>query len=468
MKKVLFLAISILLFRVASSQVFIDSADTTRVTIVTANTDRLEAYSQKVLHYKNNTHITMSRTDSGKTIFTKIDDNNNIESAKYVVLDSFNVMDFDIFEDKLYFCGNKNNNISTEAFIAYVEIEELFFPNDVINLNPSNIKYSLINEIYQDSIFSINRIEVFKDNNSIVVSGIGKMYYGKPPYQTLSPSSNGSTLILTDPDEYYLDFFMFYSIKENIIITNQDEVDAGGSPTYALENDFEIFYIPTDTINGCYHHKFAEITETDNKIYLTSVDYSIITDSIYFTSEYLNIYSFDKFTRQQQSAKITLPLNVYQDLGIKTTHLTDDHFAIALNSYNYSTRIQTAYIFKVSPDSTNIFNISNSSLFDMLNTRGFKIYDCEYLPREEKVIVLKKSVINDHKMDIVFYLDMQPNVSYPYYSDKYKINLKKDSNYDICFNDLYVYDIKNYSVTGYFEENMMVVFDTKNDSYMFV
>lgn len=174
MKKVLFLAIFILMFGIASSQVFIDSADTTRVTIVTANTDRLEAYSQKVLH----THITMSRTDSGKTIFTKIDDNNNIESAKYVVLDSFNVMDFDIFEDKLYFCGNKNNNISTEAFIAYVEIEELFFPNDVINLNPSNIKYSLINEIYQDSIFSINRIEVFKDNNSIVVSGIGKCTMG--------------------------------------------------------------------------------------------------------------------------------------------------------------------------------------------------------------------------------------------------------------------------------------------------
>ena len=226
-----------------------------------------------------------------------------------------------------------------------------------------------------------------------------------------------------------------------------------------------MFYVPTDTIGSCYYNKFADITETNNKIYLTSVDYSIITDSVYFTSEYLNIYSFDKFTRQQQSAKIHLPLKIYQEYGIKTTHLTDDQFAVTLNSYNYQTRIQTASVFKISPDTTNIFNISNISLFDNFNGGGFKTYDCEYLPKEEEVIVLKKSAFNNHKTDVVFHLDMRPNVSYPYYSYKYKVNLKEGSNYDIYFNDLYVYSKEDYTVTGRFTEDRIVIYDTKNVGY---
>ncbi len=466
MRKVLLFAILIILFKVASSQVFKDSGDTTRVTIVNTNPEYLEHYSQKVLNYKNNTHIAMSKVSNDRVIFIKMDDNSNVESAQYVTIDSFNVKDFDIFENKLYFCGSKNNNVSTEAFIAYVPLEDLFPTQISIPLTPSTIKYTLINGMYQDSVFSIDRMEVFRDSNNVVIAGLGKMYYGKPPYQTLSPSPGGTTMVVNDFDEYYLDFFMFYTIKENTIVTNQNAVNMGSAPIYASVNDFEMFYVPTDTVASCYYNKFSDITETDNKIYLLSVDYSIITDSVYFTTAYFNLYSFDKFTRQQQSANINLPFSIYQGYGIKTVHLTDDNFAVALNSYNYQNRIQTAHVFKISPDDTTIFNVSNISFFDSFYGRGFEIYDCEYLPREEEVIVLKKSVINNHKTDVVFHLDMRPNVSYPYSSHKYKVNLKEGSNYDIYFNDLYVCGMKDYAAIGSFTESRMVVYDTKNNSYL--
>ena len=71
-----------------------------------------------------------------------------------------------------------------------------------------NIKYTLINNIYQDSIFSIDRIEVFKNATNTVVAGIGKMYYGNPPYTKIVFDPLGTYQMLVNPNEYYLDFFM--------------------------------------------------------------------------------------------------------------------------------------------------------------------------------------------------------------------------------------------------------------------
>jgi hypothetical protein len=467
MKKNVFFIISVLIFGMVYSQVFKDAQDYTRTSLIDLSTEYLQEYSQKVLHYKDSIHIAMSNTVEGKTIFTKMTDG-NIETAEYVVIDSFNVKDFDVFGDKLYFCGSKNNDVSTDAFIAYVDISDLFPPNDYIISNSSNIKYTLINNIYQDSIFSINRIEVFRDSNDVVIAGIGKMYYGKPPYEVMTPNQFDITFEFKDPSEYYLDFFMLYTIKEESVVTNQYDVDLGATPTYDIANNFEMFYIPTDTVNSCYYNKFADITETDNKIYLTAVDYSIISDSNYFTTNYIKLYSFDKLTRQQQTARINLSFSIYQDLGIKTTHLTGDDFAIALNQYRKVSGVytQTPCVFKVSPDATNIFNLSNFSFFDSFKGRGFKIYDCDYLAKRQEVIVLKNSAINEQKYDVVLHLDMRPNVTYPYTSYKYKVNLKENSDYHIRMSDLCVSASHGYTVTGYFTDESMLIYDTRNESYL--
>lgn len=69
MKKILFFAISILMFGIASSQVFIDSIDVTRTSSVSAGADRLSPYTQKVLYWNKDRHVILSQNASGRGIF---------------------------------------------------------------------------------------------------------------------------------------------------------------------------------------------------------------------------------------------------------------------------------------------------------------------------------------------------------------------------------------------------------------
>lgn len=81
MKKTLFFAIFVLIFTVASSQVFQDTQNLTRLTTVKSGNSVLSAYTQKVLPYTKEQHIALSRTNEGKTVFTLMKDDSN-ESAK--------------------------------------------------------------------------------------------------------------------------------------------------------------------------------------------------------------------------------------------------------------------------------------------------------------------------------------------------------------------------------------------------
>lgn len=168
MKKVLFFAIFILIFGIARSQVFIDNTDVTRTSSVSAGADRLSPYTQKVLYWNKDRHVILSQNASGRGVFT-LTENGNTETAKSVTLSNyFNVKDFAIEGDTLYFCGSVNNNGSNVAFLAYIKIETLFkdyniapmdsviIPDSSTQILPiisSGIKYTLINNAYQDSIF---------------------------------------------------------------------------------------------------------------------------------------------------------------------------------------------------------------------------------------------------------------------------------------------------------------------------
>lgn len=451
------------MFGIASSQVFIDSTDATRLTLVSGGNRDLVAYTQKTLFWEKNQHIVLSKNIEGNSIFTLIKDN-NVELAENITLDSyFNVSDFDIEGSTLYFCGNVRNGISTEAFIAYADINHLFFPSDVISLIPLNIKYTLINNIYQDSIFSIDRIEVFKNATNTVVAGIGKMYYGNPPYTKIVFDPLGTYQMLVNPNEYYLDFFMLYTITEDSVITNSYNVALGDSPTYATANDFEMFYVANDTINNCYYNKFADITETKNKIYLTSINYSN-TNIPYPTlhAKFIDLISFDKLTRQQTSGRIHVSNPIHQSYGVKTSHIIDDEIAIVYNACFEGTD-QVSYALRVKPDIVNIFDITNISKFDSIFS-GCTILDCDYLEKEEELVVLKKSLINSDISDLIFHLNMKPNISYPYYSYKYKIFF--DHDVYLSLNDINNSNSPYYTISGYSTENNLLIFDAKNESYL--
>lgn len=478
MKKVLFFAIFILIFGIARSQVFIDNTDVTRTSSVSAGADRLSPYTQKVLYWNKDRHVILSQNASGRGVFT-LTENGNTETAKSVTLSNyFNVKDFAIEGDTLYFCGSVNNNGSNVAFLAYIKIETLFkdyniapmdsviIPDSSTQILPiisSGIKYTLINNAYQDSIFSIDRIEVFKDStNNTTIAGIGKMYYGNPPYEKLQfDPYEGISYVFKDPSEYYLDFFMFYTIKEDTNINNYlDVVFQGDSATYGLANDFEMFYIPSDTAGNCYYNKFADITETDSRIYLTSINYSItgvqdpLNDAVY-----IDIYSFDKSTRQQKTGRLNLPYPVHQAYGVKTTHTIKDNIAIVYNNC-YNQYNQYTCAFEIRPYN-NSFMTSKVSIFDTLK-QGYKIYDCEYLENEQELIVLKKSLFEGQKEDFVFHLKMSDTTTFPYDYTRYKIYYK--DGFELSYSDLNISNYSYYTVAGYIAENNMLIYDTKNNS----
>lgn len=479
MKKILFFAISILMFGIASSQVFIENTDVTRISSVPAGADRLSPYTQKVLYWNKDRHVILSQNASGRGIFT-LTENGNTETAKSVTLSNyFNVKDFAIEGDTLYFCGSVNNNGSNVAFLAYIKIETLFKNNNIvvpadsliipdsINTIPitlSGIKYTLINNAYQDSIFSIDRIEVFKDStNNTTIAGIGKMYYGHPPYEKFQfDPYEGINYEFVDPSEYYLDFFMFYTIKEDTNINNYFDVFfQGDSATYGLSNDFEMFYIPSDTIGSCYYNKFADITETPHKIYLTSINYSITgTQDPLNDAAYIDIYSFDKSTRQQKTGRLNLPYPVHQAYGVKTTHTFKDNIAIVYNNcFNQNNQYTCA--FEIMHGDNNSFMTSKVSIFDTLQ-QGYKIYDCEYLENEQELIVLKKTLFEGQKEDFVFHLKMSDTTTFPYNYTRYKINF--EDGYDFSYSDLNISDYYYYTVVGSIYDNRMIIYDTKNHS----
>ncbi|MBO7277260.1 MAG: hypothetical protein J6U84_04790 [Bacteroidales bacterium] len=471
MKKNVFFIIFILLFGIASSQVFIDNVDAMRTTSIMAGTDRLSAYTQKVLYWSKDQHVILSQNVDGKSVFA-LTKNGTTEIVEDITLSSyFNVKDFAIEGDTLYFCGNVIVDGSNVAFLAYVGIGDLFKDRNLLDsikaphLLQSGIKYTLINNAYEDSIYSIDRIEVFKDATNTVVAGIGKMYYGEPPYEVMHPNSNGDiTFELKNPHEYYLDFFMLYTIKEDSAMCNLFDVLGGATPNYDIANDFEMFYVLSDTTANCYHNKFADITETDSKIYLISVNYSNTTFSNpLIHSSYIDIISFDKQTRQQQTGRVNLPSPIHQAYGVKATHTTKENIAIVYNTC-YDPLNQYSCAFAIMPDEHNSFISSKISIFDTL-PQGFKIYDCEYLEEEEELVVLKKSVFNDQKEDLVFHLKMNDTINYPYDYIKYKINF--EDSYGLCCNDLNVSNTYDYTVAGYISENRILIYETKINSYSY-
>ena len=259
------------------------------------------------------------------------------------------------------------------------------------------------------------------------------MYYGEPPYDKIQPSPEGLTYVFVDPPEYYLDFFMLYTIKEDSAMCNLFDVLDGATPIYDIANDFEMFYVLSDTISSCYYNKFADITETDSRIYLTSVNYSNISISNPLNhASYIDIISIDKQTRQQQTGRVNLPSPIHQAYGIKTTHTIKDNIAIVYNTC-YAPLNQHSCAFTIMPDEHGSFISSKIYIFDTLQER-FKIYDCEYLEQDEELVILKKSIFKGQKEDLVFHLKMNDTITYPYDYIRYKIYFEESN--DLCYNDL--------------------------------
>ena len=448
MKKVLLFLILASMFNILQAQVFKEENEYTKTTRALQSLGELDLYSPKVLPVDKETHIALATSISNRSVFVLLQ-NGSTEMAKQVVLDTcFNVKDFAIYDGMLYFCGNMSNDSTTEAFIAYTSVSQMFPTSGSSGSTPRNIKYTRINNIPQDNIYSIDRIEAYynSDSNEVVLAGIGKMRYGKPPYLRFNHDYSDGELELVDPIEYDLDFFMLYTIKEQLEKTNYYASCLGATPVYDTANHLELFYVPTDTIGGCYFNKFADITQTDNKIYLTSVNYGNSYVNWYLHSRYIDVISFDKLTHQQQTGRITFPFNIHQEYGVKTTALRNDEIAIACAKCDETIPAVECCALKISAFDSNSFVLSHISIFDSVYGKPH-ILDCEYLDTTNELLVLKESKLGNIDEDIVFHINLDDDVNYPYDSYKYwVVNTEEDRLFK--WNDLQSSNAYNYTVFG--------------------
>ncbi len=473
MKRALLFLILATMFNILQAQVFKKDIEYTRTTRVQIAGDVMNNSSVlKILPYKENyAYITLSENADGNAMFTYFEDDEP-EIAKHVILDSyFNVKDFTIYGSILYFCGNVLTDSSTEAFIAYTYIDELFHQPmnenveaSVFSISSPAIKYTLIDNIYQDKIYSINRIEAYyhTDSNEVVLAGIGKMYYGKPKYlEFFDDPILGLYTDYIDPDEYYLDFFMFYTIKETQEVMNNYDVNLGASPIYGTANYVELFYVPTDTIGSCYHNKFVDITQTDNKIYLTSINYSNSNILYNAHSNYIDVISFDKLTRRQQTSRVILPFEIHPEFGVKTANIKNDEMAIACIKCNEQAFFTEGCVLKLKPLDTTSFVLSNIFIFDSVYGKPH-ILDCEYLDTTNELIILKETLIGDNYEEWIYHISDNDSLSFPYTSNKYRINIDIDP-LELPWNDLLSVNQSNYAVFGGFYSELFI-YDRKFDA----
>ncbi|MDD5961487.1 MAG: hypothetical protein PUC16_04355 [Bacteroidales bacterium] len=379
----------------------------------------------------------------------------------------FQIKDFAVLGDTLYFCGNINDASSSVAFMAYIGIEELFSPT-YTGMDTNNIKYTLFDDIYQDSIYSIDRIEAYYDScNNRVIAGIGKMLYGKPPYMRMT--MNG--MMVVDPDEYYLDFVMFYTIKEQQQLVNYNDSVMGAQPIYADANDVQMFYIPSDTINGAYYHKFHDITQTNNFVHIAYANHQDEIEGQTPLVSSLKVVQFDKNTLQNVAYDIMFGDWIHLHYGIKLANVgsaaTEDSLSLSFMSIVNDSDSTVSVTMKLYMTNMSEIDIVHISKYDTLPNKG-GIKDCKYMSSIGKLLVLKNTRIDENTneyADAIFYIDMNDEVLFPYTTDE-MLATPLNGKY-IMWNNIVTSDSSHYSLTGY--RNMLnysplFYFDKCNDT----
>ncbi len=474
MKRITFLLMCIIVnVAYLNAQVFSrSSAGSGTHDVVFGSSDTfLNHYTQKLQSLNDTTHIVFTR-NNGQGIFCLV--NNHGEENGIVrwleISPYFKISDFAVLDSTLYFSGYVNIDTSKVAFIAYTDIEPLFAEN-VFFLDTNNIKYTLFDGIYQDKIYEVNRIEPFYDsvNDVIKLACIGKMYYGTPPKWVFSPLAE--ELVLRDPAEYQLDFFMLYSVTEESVITNSYDVSLSDvEPIYSPANKAEMFYFAQDTLNGINkRNQFMDIVLTDDFICVVAADFSDTNSSIAPHTHLINVARFNKTDMGQNVCRITLPFEIHPEYGIKVTNLEGNEIALCCIKCQHRIDTTACCVLKIDINDKQ-FRVLQNSLFDIKYGKAF-IRDCLHLRKSNELVVLKYSIFDTIETDIVFHLSMKNNITFPYTSNKYLVDNPINSM-GIVWNNISSSNIYNYTLTGcqsrylMFFDKMLLPAEIQNDCYV--
>ncbi|HBN04969.1 MAG TPA: hypothetical protein DD434_04160 [Bacteroidales bacterium] len=322
----------------------------------------------------------------------------------------FKVQDFSIMGDSIYFCGYMNTvdegfKGSTQGFIAYIKISDLFSGQNNFQYNYSRVPTTT----------HVNKIKTYYNNlGERVVVGIGKQYYSAPIYQcpvgAVGPGDPNPPIPTPDcwvyPDTNQYDCFIGYKITETVL-----------NPSYPSVNPFSIYRheFAYDDLNNPYEYEeFRDLIVTDNYICLASIYYfNPSSTGNASNGNYIVLRKFNKNDfSDHDTYKVLAPFNPYNNIvsgesGFYVEELEDKNIALvtvssSFNGNNFATIVNKIDL-GVSP-----FNVVHTSYIDYDYQRAL-VKDIEYIPETEQLLVLKYKFFNN--IDNVFYVNMS-NTAY--------------------------------------------------------
>ena len=329
--------------------------------------------AKKMLQWHPNKNIIM---DAGGFYLTDRGDN----TLHYVNIPApYNVLDFDILGDTLYFCGNATVSNVQKGYIAYIRVEDLF-GGGVCN-------YSFLK-----TTTNVKKIKTYyNSDNERMIAGIGSHRYADPAYI-------GICLELDCPNNYVYppagnhDCLIVYKVNELQI--NANPLGLPFPPHYININHASLYNKRNDTITTEY---FQDIAITDNYICLFS------TRDTSFPALALRIFDKNNLTQLPNILSLASGANTawpYTDFFVE--HLGNDKVAIAYlvyTGYSYESIVTKVDL------STNPFTIKHSSLVSL---RKAGIIDVEYVPETNQLLLLQE--YDNPSSNLVYYVNMDDNV----------------------------------------------------------
>jgi hypothetical protein len=475
--RILKVLIFFLTIQISSSQVMsqiVSQFDLEAVAYSVEDNDISLKHSQKILQYKENEHIVLTLKDSvdNQARFYLVERNNN--NIKYVDIPiEYNVKDFSILGDTLYFCGKHQieNETLTSGFIAYIKIYDMF--NGLTN----NCYYSDIK-----SVLVVNRIKTYHNsNNDRMVVGIGEQYYGDivctPPhdhgYDPLPPFGEGKKENIINRK--------ILGITEELYTCNDDP-----KKNWDCFIGYKIVEIPTSNgynniydIYRCYFQTpymystnpselLRDIILTDDYICLVSNYYPNIPG----TCDPQNIFIIRRIDKNNFNNQVTNRCDATPFTGtwlhdfnfMKLEHLTGNDIAFCYSTQSPSGLFSNA-IYKINLNN-NPFTTLLSSMIDENSLIRPRLWDLEYLKESNQLLILKEqSTTNPIYEDYVYYVNMDNQTTFPYTTLAFKVPYNTYQNIPIYWNSLLKYNSDHFALGGNIENKGLIIFE--KDAYKF-
>ncbi|MDD2489523.1 MAG: hypothetical protein PHD62_08655 [Bacteroidales bacterium] len=430
-----------------------------------------EDYTQKILMRKDSSHIALTTIfENGNSIsrFYLIE-KGKITSTYADIRKEYKVKDFSIMGDSLYFCGSMNTvdqgfNETTQGFIAYVRISELF--TQAVYIDPTLTKQCNYSRI--PTTTTVNKIKTYYNRRGErMVIGIGEQYYSELPYERpvtpIEPPLNKdlppSTWVY--PDTNYYDCFIGYKITETIL-----------NPAYPSVNPFTLYrhkYFKNEINHPYEYEEFQDLVLTDNYICLASTQYfNPIQTGGSNNSRFIVLRRIDKEDFNIHSSyRVIAPYyynnNVTSD-GFYIERLGKDTIAIAHVSHrpspsNILGTIVTKVDLGIEP-----FNIIHTSLIDE-NSDKVVLRDIEYLPEMNNLLVLRSQLNNGIFTEDVQYVDMDNSIfdANNTYISKFLFVLQNNR----AWNNILKYNRHNFALIGNFGTQLgLGILDNEENNFI--